>query len=88
MLSPRLAEKQGHRTELDSDPVKNRLIVLIGWEIIMGEESVGQWPLIPLWRRPSGVTKSSLTSSRIQFVPTLNQLEVAVLLDTCEGSSS
>ena len=42
MLSPRLAEKQGHRTELDSDPVKNRLIVLMGWEIIMGEESVGQ----------------------------------------------
>ena len=88
MLSPRLAEKQGHCTELDSDPVKNRLIVLMGWEIIMGEESVGQWPSIPLRRRPSGVTESSLTSSRIQFVLTLNQLEVAILLDTREGSSS
>lgn len=87
MLSPRLAEKQGHRTELDSNPVKNRFIVLMGWEIIMGEESVGQWPLIPHWRRPLGVTGSSLTS-RIRFVRTLNRLEVAVILDTHEGSSS
>ena len=88
MLSPRLAAKQGHCTELDSNPVKNRFIVLMGWEIIMGEESVGQWPLIPHWRRPLGVTESSLTSSRIRFVQTLNQLEVAIILDTREGSSS
>lgn len=88
MLSLRLAEKQGHHTELDSDPVKNRFIVLMSWEIIMGEESVGQWPSIPHWRRPLGVIESSLTSSRIQFVRTLNQLEGAVILDTCEGGSS
>ena len=53
----------------------------------MGEQSVGQWPLIPHWRRPLGVTGSSLTS-RIRFVRTLNRLEVAVILDTHEGSSS
>lgn len=87
MLSLRLAEKQGHHTELDSDPVKNRFIVLMSREIIRGEESVGQWPSIPHWRRPLGVTESSLTS-RIRFVRTLNQLEGAVILDTCEGSSS
>lgn len=52
MLSLRLAEKQGHHTELDSDPVKNRFIVLMSREIIRGEESVGQWPSIPHWRRP------------------------------------
>ena len=54
----------------------------------MGEEGLGQWPPIPRWRRPSGVVESVLNSSKIQFVWTLNQLEMVVILDASNGSCS